>query len=212
MSKKRHRSRRPKGQRHKRILNSVKEEIVQLKAMGMKINDIVDKTNIGYSTVQHICTVWAPNNPDRVKKARAKAFEELAERVTEKAIQALDHITPDSMTHDRVVTKNKDGVVTSVAHSGPNAPQLAVTAGVLIDKGLLLTDKAAVLRGETPDTLDPSNFEALLESIKGRVTRLTEVRADIDTGAINARIIELEGAEKPSEDEAVPADFTVVEE
>ena len=210
MSKHRHRSRRPKGQKKRRILNSVKEEVIQLKAMGLKYNDICDKTNLGYSTVEHIVTKWAPNNPDRVLKARAAAMEALAERVSEKALLAIESMTPDSMTHDRVEQLDKEGNVVSVQHSGPTGPQLAVMAGILVDKQIILTDKASQLRGEGPELLNPTDFAALMASITERVTRLTEVKADFDTGAIQARIIELK--EQVQDDQSLEADFEVLEE
>jgi len=210
MSRKKHRSRRPPGQKKKRILNSVKEEVVQLKAMGLKYNDIADKTNLGYSTIEHICTKWAPNNPDRVKLARARAMEALAERVSEKALLAIESMTPDSMTHDRVEHHNAEGTLIGVSHSGPTGPQLAVMSGILVDKNILLLEKAAKLRGEDQELLNPTDFAALISRIGDRVTRLTEVRADIDTGAIQARIVEL--SDQIDDDTAVDADFEVIEE
>ena len=192
MSKARHKSRRPKGKRHKRIPIHQKELVIQLKSMGLTYNEVANRAKLGYATCEWICTKWAKDNPDSVKTARAQAMEALAGKLNEKALLALDHITPDSLTHDRIVRRDEDGNVTAVIHSGPTALQSATAAGILLDKSEKAMDKAAIMRGETPDTLGPGSLHALLDSIKGRMTRLTQVNADIDTGAIQAHIIELE--------------------
>jgi hypothetical protein len=150
MSKERHKSRRPEHKRHRRIPLETKELCIQLKHMGYKYNDIALRTHLGYSTIENICTEWAMSNPESVKAARAKALEELAGRLTEKAVLAIESITPDSLTHDRIVHKDKDGNITGVSHSGPTGQQIAITAGVLLDKVTALEGKAAVLRGEQP--------------------------------------------------------------
>jgi len=210
MSKERHKSRRPKSKMHRRIPLETKELCIQLKHMGYKYNEIAQKTLLGYSTIEHICNEWALSNPESVKVARAKALEELAGRLTEKAVLALDSITPDSLTHDRIVHKDKDGNITGVSHSGPTGQQIAITAGVLLDKVTALETKAAALRGETPLALSPDSFGALLESIKGRVTKLTAINANADLSGITARIVELtpygdddDGTSSPEEDSYV---------
>jgi len=209
MSKYRHRSRRPKDKNKRRILNSVKETCVQLKSMGLTYNEIADKTNLGYSTIYHICNVWAPQNPDRVKQARARALEELAGLVSKKAMEALDHITPDSMTHDRIVQRNANGDITGVQHSGPNSLQLSTQAAILIDKSLVLNDKAGSLRGESPELIGPADFAQLLGSIQDRIKYLTNVKADLVTGELQARIIEFQ--DKVNTDTEIPADFELLE-
>jgi hypothetical protein len=192
MSKARHKSRRPKTKRNRRIPTHQKELVVQLREMGHTYNEIANKAKLGYGTVENICTKWAPANPDNVKKARAEAMEQLAAVANEKAKMALDHITPDSLTHDRIVHTDDEGNITGVSHSGPTAMQIATASGILIDKSQKLQDRAAIMRGETPASLGPGTLTALLESIKGKVTRLSQYNADIDTGAIQAHIIELE--------------------
>ena len=208
--KSRHKSRRPKTQQKRPILNSVKETAVQLRAMGHTYNEIADKTNISYQSVENILKKWAPNNPERVKKARAKALEELAGELTAKAREALDHITPDSMTHDRVVRRNEAGEIIAVQHSGPNGLQLTTQAGILIDKAMSVQDKAAQLRGENTGTLGPSDFAQLIETINGRINRLTDLKVDFDAGKLQAQVIEL--ADRAQLNESIPADFEVLED
>lgn len=210
MSRKRHRSRRPKDMKKRRILNSVKEEVVQMRALGLTYNDIADKTNLGYGSVEHILRKWSPQNPKRVKAARARAMEEMAEQIGQKTQELLGSITQDSMTHDRVEQFNARGDLVSVQHSGPNAPQLVTAAAIMIDKGLLLQDTAAKLKGEQPVSLGPTDFAQLITSIGERVTRLSEVNADINTGEIQARVIEL--TSDLDEDTELPADYEVIEE
>lgn len=215
MSHTRYKSRRPKNKARHKIKPETKELIIQLKAMGLTYNQIVEKTTIGYATCEYIVTKWAPNNPEVVKIARAKALEELASKVNEKAILALEHITPDSLTHDRIVHKDAEGNVTGVSHSGPTGQQIAITAGVLLDKSAALEQKAAQLRGIDQTTLGPSNVTSLLESIKGRVKRLTEINANLDLSQINAKIVEFEDAgvlltDSDEDDGYLPADYEVV--
>lgn len=191
MSKERHKSKRPKQKFHRRIPIATKELCVQYKHMGLTYNQIADKTLLGYSTVENICSVWANNNPDSVKQARAKALEELAGKLTEKAVLAIDNITPDSLTHDRIVHYDKEGNVTGVSHSGPTGQQIAITAGVLLDKVTALEAKASALRGETPLALSPDSFAELLKTVQGRITKLTSINANVDLSQIQARIVEL---------------------
>ncbi len=191
MSKERHKSKRPKHKFHRRIPLETKELCIQYKHMGLTYNQIADKTLLGYSTVENICSVWANNNPDNVKQARARALEELAGKLTEKAVLAIENITPDSLTHDRIVHYDEDGNITSVAHSGPTGQQIAITAGVLLDKVTALEAKASALRGETPLALSPDSFADLLQSVQGRITKLTAINANVDLSQIQARIVEL---------------------
>ena len=212
MTKKRarYKSNRPKRKQHTKIPLKTRMDVVQLKAMGLTYNEVAAKTKISYQSVENIVTKWAPQNPDKVKIATAKALEELAGTVTGKAKQALEHITEDSMTHDRIVHTNAQGTVTGVSHSGPNALQLATTAGILIDKAGGLRDKASQLRGENTGTLGPSDFAQLISSIQGRMSRLTEVKADLNTGDLQARITEFETMLDNGEE--VPAEYEVLDE
>lgn len=212
MSKTRHKSRRPDSKKHRRIPLETKELCIQLKHMGYKYNDIALRTHLGYSTIEHICNEWANSNPESVKLARAKALEELAGRLTEKAVMAIDSITPDSLTHDRIVHKDKEGNVTGVSHSGPTGQQIAITAGVLLDKVTALEGKAAVLRGEQPLALSPDSFGALLESIKGRITKLTSINANADLSQLSIRVAELGDAQFANSECVVEEDDDSVQE
>jgi len=48
-----------------------------------------------------------------------------------------------------------------------------------------------VLRGEKPLALSPDSFAELLQSVQGRITKLTTINANIDLSQIQARIVEL---------------------
>lgn len=201
---KRHKSRRPKTRHRKKLTIAEKEKVLQLRYEGYTYNEIALRTNFGYSTIETICTKWPDTNPENVKAARARAAEALALKMTEKAILALDHITPDSLTHDRIEHYDANGKLTGVSHSGPTGLQNSTTAGILVDKAHAMQDRAAQLRGEAPKSLGPSDFAGLLDSIRGRVSRLTHLNANLDTGAIEARIVEIEN------NNAIPADYEVV--
>ena len=203
MSSEKHRSRRPAKDHHRKIHPSIKETCLQLRAMGHTYNEIAKKTTLGFGTVEYICTKWADAQPEVVKRARARAMEELAARVNEKAVMALNQITPDSLTHDRIEHFDDSGKLVGVSHSGPTGQQIAVAAGILLDKAKVLEDKAAILRGESPTALSPDSFGALLNSINGRVSRLTQLNANIDLSGITARIVEFENMGTPDKNEDV---------
>jgi len=133
----------------------------------------------------------------------------LASKVNEKALMALDHITEDSVTHDRIVHKDKDGNITGVSHSGPTGQQIALTAGILMDKAAQMDQRAAALRGEAPLELGPDGFEALKRSVLGRISKLTEITGDVNMGTFTARIMELEHNE---EENVVDADYEEITE
>lgn len=209
MSHTRHRSKRPKTKHHRRIPPETKELIIQMRAMGMTYNQIADKTCIGYASIENTCTKWAQSNPEPVKAARARALEALAERVNEKAVLALEHITPDSLTHDRVEHYDAEGKLVGVSHSGPTGQQIALTAGILLDKATGLEQKAIAMRGGTPLEYTPDSFAKLLDSISSRVTRLTQINTTADLSGIQARIVEFKNAVP---DHSIPEDYVVVED
>lgn len=213
MSKNRNKSRRPKNKRHRRIPIETKELVLQYRSLGVTINDIAKKTLLSYPTVEYILRRYHSESPESAKIARAKALDVLAAKVNEKALMALDHITEDSVTHDRVVTYNEDGTIKSISHSGPTGQQIALTAGILLDKAAQMDQRAAVLRGEAPLELGPDGFEALKSSILGRISKLTEISGDINMGTFKARVLELKNdADELAEENMVDADYEEISE
>lgn len=198
-------SKRKESKHHHNLSIPVKEDIHKLRALGFTYNSIASKLGISYATVEY----WlkkAKNDPDIIKAARAKAYEEMAGEVTEKAREALQHITPDSLTHDRVVHYDEHGNVKSVAHSGPTGQQIALTYGILQDKAAQLLDRADTIRdGGARGALNPADLKALLESAGGSIKRLQMLNVDIDgLSAVEAQFSELSGQ--------IDAEYEVVED
>jgi hypothetical protein len=185
-----------------------RETAVMYREMGLTLREIADKTLLGYSTVEKILRD-AKDDPELVKKARARMLDELAAEAMQKAKAALNNITPDSLTHDRVERRNADGELIAVQHSGPTGQQIATTFGILADQSGKIQHRADELRGTAVDTLSPDTVRQLIESIGGRIKRIKLMDIDVDTDALQARVTEL-GASLGYEEEE--ADYEVVED
>lgn len=193
---------RSKGQR---LTVPEKETILAYRYQGMTYNEIAKLIGCSYEAVEYTVNVWAPKSPEKVKLARAKAAEHVADLATNRAILALDAITEDSLKHDRIEHYNDAGELTSVAHSGPTGLQAATTVGILVDKTEKLRAIGHDLReGRGNTALGPGDMAALLDQIKGRVARISALQVDFDGESVLARANELGGA--------VEAEFTEVED
>lgn len=211
MSSRRPKSRRRANKKRKPIPIATREEVVMYREMGLKLREICDRTNLGYGTVEYILKK-ARDDDDLIKRARAQALEKASSVALEKAMAALEHITPDSLTHDRVVRTDDDGNITSVQHSGPTGQQIAVTAGVLLDQAAKQQDRAAMLRGKGPEQLSPDNVKQLIASIGGRIKRLQLLDIDIDAESLQARVAQV-SSELGMDNESVEvADFEEIHE
>ena len=205
--KAKHKSRR--GERKNRHLtNSERLEIVKCRDMGMTINETANKVQCAYQTVEHTMKNWVPKNADRVRDARVASLEELAITMQKKANLAVACITEDSLTHDRIVTRDEDGNIIAAVHSGPTGMQIATVAGIMTDKVMKLRDKADSIReSQNPDraiTLD--SISELVESIRGKAEKLS-VNIEIDgiTEKLAAAGVDLQQA-------AVEAQFTEIDD
>lgn len=210
MSTKRHKSRRPKAHHHKRIPNRIKEEVLQLRAMGHTRNEVAVKTLLGYSSIEYI-EAQAKNDPEMMRKARAGALIALAGRVNEKALLALEKVTEDSLTHDRVEVRDKEGKLVAVNHSGPNGAQIATAVGILVDKSEKLQDRADQLLAGTEGALTPEKIGELLDSVKGRISRLS---LHTDMGGVQQKLELITKNYDPGDDEAeeIDADYEILDD
>lgn len=171
---------RPPEKYHRNLSLPVREDIHKLRALGWSYNNIAHELGISYGTVEYHLTK-AKTAPDVIKAARAKAYEQMAGEITEKARGALDKITPDSLTHDRVVQYGPDGEIKSVQHSGPTGQQIAITAGILLDHANKLQDRADFINdGGAQGALNPGDLKALLDSVGGSIKKLQVLNIDID--------------------------------
>lgn len=190
---KRHSRRRKK---RRKLTTRDKMSIVQYREMGHTYNEIADKLQCAFQTVEYTLKTWAKQHPDEVKEARVSALRELAARCNVSALRAIDHITDDSLTHDRVEVRDAEGNITEVKHSGPTGLQIATTAGIMIDKGLKaveLADKLeSGLAGASEDSIDDVTEIILRVSNTAR-----KLGVSIDLG--------------DSGDDEVPADYEVLE-
>lgn len=201
MSRYRPKSRRNKKKANHKLTPLQKQEIITLREMGYTYKAICEKTMIGYGTVEYTCTK-AKFDPEVVKKARAEAMERAARVTMEKATQALEAITPDSLRHDVVVHKNEDGSIKEVKHFGQSALQNATTFGILADKATKFADRADQLHGLTPSPLSPANLGQLVENLGERVRKITQT-TEIEFGDLS----ELEKRIEALKAEATDADF-----
>lgn len=103
----------PKGKyRGKPLTPEKKEQIVQTYALCGEKTKTADLCDVSIKTVYN---VLAERPPKEVQEARNKTMVELAERVSDKAIQAIEHISPEKLEKS-------------------TASQLAVVSGIMLDK------------------------------------------------------------------------------
>jgi len=142
--------------------------------MGFNQREIAEQVGCSYSCVRYTLKNWAPANTEAVRAARADVLEEFAGKLLGKASEALDHITPESMTHDRIEVRDESGALTEVKHSGPTGFQNSNIVGHLAAQALKLRETASDLRGEKKES-GPTNIGDvgdLLESIGKRAKSL----------------------------------------
>lgn len=208
MSKYRNKSRRPPGKRHKKIPNWDKEKVIMLRYAGHTLNDIAKKTNFSYQTVEHILRNQ-DKDPDMVVRARAAAIRLAAGSILEKSMVALEQITPESLTHDRIEVRDEEGNLKAVNHSGPNGAQIATAYGILRDKAdKLLNDADELEARDNRQQLAPGQMKDMLTQLSDRIGRLQAVSADIDLSKLTAKINML----GTSIHEEVDAEYEIVED
>lgn len=151
----------------KELKVSEKMTVVQMVDMGITHKEIAKSVGCCEQTVGYIIKNWVPKHPDEVRVARASALREYAQRFRGKALEALESVTKDSMTHDRIEVRNAKGEIVAVNHSGPTGMQIMTVAGIAIDKSLKLEETAAQLLGDgslgAPDSAE--SVAALVSSI-----------------------------------------------
>lgn len=172
--------------------------------MGLTLKVICNKTQLAYNTVRDIIKK-ADNDPEMLQRARARALEEAAMQVNEVAMGVLQHITPDSLTHDRIVIKDENGKVIEVKHSGPTGQSNAITFGVLTDKAHKMQERAEELRGGGHVKLSPDTLSALLDGLSTRIGNIETLNVNIDLGGLKDRVSTLQS-------NIVEADYTEVDE
>lgn len=206
MSSSRPKSRRPKNKRHRRIPPLTRENAIMLREMGHTLKDICNKTQLSYGTVRDIINK-KDDDPDMVKRARARALEAAANAAGEKASMALESITPDSLKHDRIEIRDAEGNLREVKHSGPTAMQNATTYGILTDKAIKLQDRAAEMRGERRVELSPDSIGELIGSLLGRIENIENLNINIgsDLSPLKDKLADLQ-------DKAVDAQFEEVDD
>ena len=166
---------RRKGKR-RNLNNREKMDICQWRDVGLTYNEIANRIQCSYQTVEYTLTHWAPKNPDRVKQARANALVIMAGQVGEKAQMALDALTPEMLVHDRVEVRNDMGDLVDVRHSGATGIQVANIADRMMAQQQNLMEKAQEieedLAGEGNETSTAEGIAALTAEILAQAKTL----------------------------------------
>jgi len=151
-------------------------DICQWRDVGLTYNEIANRIQCSYQTVEYTLTHWAPKNPDRVKQARANALVIMAGQVGEKAQMALDALTPEMLVHDRVEVRNDMGDLVDVRHSGATGIQVANIADRMMAQQQNLMEKAQEieedLAGEGNETSTAEGIAALTAEILAQAKTL----------------------------------------
>ncbi len=207
MSKYRPKSRRRKNKAGKQIKPIAREEVLILREMGLTLPEVCNKTLLGYGTVVKIISD-AENDSDAIRIARAKALERASGMVMEKAAMAFDHLTPDSLKHDRIEELDDAGNLVRVHHSGATAQQIVTTGSIALDQSIKMQKRAEELRANRTETLTPETVRDLLKDIKGSVVRIKMMDVEFDASAVEQQ---LEQANVDLDSEPVEADYEIVD-
>lgn len=208
------RSTRSDVKKNRNVPNTLREKVIMLRYAGYKWRDICKRTSLSYSTCQDI---WRKQDkdPEMVVRARAQAIRESAAELAEKASEALGCLTKDSLTHDRIEVRDKDGNIIDIKHSGPNGAQIATAYGILRDKSdKLLSDADALESMRQNRELAPGRMKEMVAQLSERIGRLQEVSADLDLSNLTAKIQMIgEAIDDPQDgNNELEADYEVVDE
>jgi hypothetical protein len=161
-------------------------EVLVLRHMGFTYPQIADKIGCSSEAANRTVNQWAKKNPDVVGTALAEAKDRMALELLKKGKLAIDYITPDSLTHDRIEVKDEDGNLIAVHHSGPTALQNATAAGILLDKANALRADAIDLRSGGDGTgYSPDSIRELVKSLGGRVERIKKLQIEYETDEVD---------------------------
>lgn len=166
----------------KELLLHEKMAIVQMVDMGYTHREVATEVGCCEQTVGYTMANWVPKHPEEVRVARAQALIAYARKFRGKALEALECVTKDSLTHDRDEVTDKDGN-TYWRHSGPTGQQIMTAAGIAIDKAIKLDETAQVLleEGDMSETKTAKTVETLIKSIAKLSGKL---RIDVDLSNI----------------------------
>lgn len=167
----------PKSVRRLRgkALSAVDKEIVlQAFAVSGSRKKVAEVVGLSYESV---CRIIAEARRDNsLAKARAEASEALAGRIHEKALNALDGITPEDFVTTKIEIKDANGNVTGHRTEGPSLMQKVTALAILVDKESAISQHIAALREQAGGTAGgiplPGDIASALDAIRNKVSRL----------------------------------------
>jgi hypothetical protein len=164
----------------KELMTAEKMTIVQLKDMGYTHGQVAKEVGCCEQTVVYTLKNWVPKHPEEVRVARANAVLAYAQKFRGKALEAMENVTKDSMTHDRIEVRDADGNITEVKHSGPTGMQIMTVAGIAIDKALKLDEVAQNILNESElDTTDSAESVAALVANIAKLSGKLKIEVDL---------------------------------
>jgi hypothetical protein len=189
-----------------------KEVVLQTFAITGNQTKTAEIVGLSVSAVHKI--VVAARTNGALAKARAHAAEELAGRVHDLSLKALDNIKPEDFKSERVYQRDADGNVTSMKEYGPSVMQKVTAFAILVDKEAAITNHIKTLREATGGGIGvplPEDAAAALDAIKSRISRLRVLDLQFEQQApdLAQRVAEATAAHEvvEAEIEDVPAQF-----
>jgi len=177
----------PKTRRKLRgkALSVVDREIVlQAFAVSGSRKKVCEVVGLSYMTVCKI--VQEARKDTSLAKARANAGEALAGKIHDRALLALDNLTPADFKTTRIELHDKDGNLTGIKEIGPSLMQKVTALAILVDKEAAISQHIATLReaagGSTGIPL-PSDVQSTIDAIRTRVSRLRILDVQFDQQA-----------------------------
>lgn len=168
-----------------KALSTVDREIIlQAFAISGSRKKTCEVVGLSYITV---CRIIAEARKDNsLSKARANASEALAGKIHDRALLALDNLTPADFKTTRIELKDKDGNLTGVKEIGPSLMQKVTALAILVDKEAAISQHIATLResaGGNAGIPLPSDVQSTIEAIRSRVSRLRILDVQFDQQA-----------------------------
>lgn len=177
----------PKSVRRMRgkALSAVDKEIIlQSFAISGSRKKVAEVTGLSYESVCRI--ISAARQENTLAPARAAASEALAGKIHERALTAIDNLTPEDFKTERVITRDAEGNITKVQEFGPSLMQKVTALAILVDKEAAITSHIAALRATTASGGGiplPGDVQSAIDAIRGKVARLRFLDVQFDQQA-----------------------------
>lgn len=169
-------SRRPKRkvrglQSGKAVSPKQKEQMLQLYGVEGNYTEVARLMRLSVSTVtKYIKQMLADPDP-QIAAARQRTARQLAGKVSRKANEVIDSITPEDMESGLIKNHDDDGKLTSARSYGPSLMAKVTASAILTDKMKVLAELEEMLGSEQAENrlLTPGDIGSLVSGIRTKI-------------------------------------------